>query len=198
MSAIPLSRLSLLSVLFSVACTCASYAADPQLYAGDGTVFVLSDGTVIVDYGDSSRPAEAYEPTGGSSVALISDGATTRLVSAAEPAPLGTKTKVPLDGTQPSAVAQFSGFVSLAPTQTASQWALQVFDNETGVLVFESKFSNPEPTASSRSQRTVVCPLGRCTCVVPAGRSGVCWCFCGLLGEPHCILIRIVFGILPD
>lgn len=118
---------------------------------------------------------------------LISNGTKSTLLAPGATTPSGTKTKVKLDGAGCNVVGEFNGTLCV-DNQGNDQWSIAVYDSS-NTLIFEYLLGQTG-TASGSGGCEVTCPGGGCSCSAP----GICWCFCGLFGEPHCIHIRIVIG----
>ncbi|MCK4343128.1 MAG: hypothetical protein KAY37_15545 [Phycisphaerae bacterium] len=112
------------------------------------------------------------------------------------------------DGCQRYAVFQMTGILTLQPATEGTGWLLSIEDLS-GLERFSLKLEQKSPTAEPPSGRggdtgehhnycSATCPGGP---FHPGGScevdncDGIAWCFCGLIGEPHCVCISRLFAL---
>jgi len=173
-------------------------AADvtPLALASDGQaeVFVLSDGRVVVTEDDRGQhlglqikaSSPVYLGYGGNEFFLFSDSAndadkSVRMMPAVLRAPLAADP----EGCA-NAVLHIAGHVQITQ-DTEGQWTLRVVDDSMHAfgLTFDVVGSGVAdvPQGARAPRCTATCVNGSCECE----GYHVCWCFCGVFGEPHCI-----------
>jgi len=104
-------------------------------YSGTGTVYVLEDGRVAIEYTSPSQEAHQLEIEDASEHYLISDGTTFTLLPPNTSPPAGTVSMVQLNGTGCEAVGRFAG--SLSVTSLGDDvWEIQV-QNVTSTVIFD-------------------------------------------------------------
>lgn len=168
----------------------ACFAADDlQAYQGEGGVWVLEDGRVVIDYSSPSTDSHGLTIDNASEHALISNGTTWTLLPPGSDPPVDTTIRIDLDGTGCGVVGHFAGELLISAINgVTGGWNISVLNNNETV-VFQYAFQQTGTDGNNMGCQAQ-CPGGSCSCNGP----GICWCFCGLLGEPHCIYIKIVIG----
>lgn len=150
-------------------------------YSGSGELFVLKTGQVVVVMSDIEE-SQGIVAQSDKGLLLVNDGSTWAIMTTA---PQLSVAVIVLDPeADPDAVLHLDGEISVS--SVGDDWLIYAQDSTTGTI-FETLFAPPFDEAQAASQCTANCPNGSCSC------SGfhICWCFCGLFGEPHCIgLIR--------
>gem|GEM_PF-5505668 len=152
-------------------------------------MWVLKDGRVVIDYVSPSKDSHGLTIDDASAHALISNGTTWTLLAPGTDPPGDTAIRIDLDGTGCGAVGHFAGELVVSPILgVTGGWSISVL-NDAETVVFHYAFQQTGTDGNSMGCQAQ-CPRGNCSCSGP----GICWCFCGLLGEPHCIHIKIVIG----
>ncbi len=175
-----------LSLIVVVGLPSASLALNLTSYNGLGSVFVLSDGTLILSYEDpnDSRPDDGLKIDRASEHLLISNGTTYTLLPPWEGLPLDTVSRQVLNGDGGTAVAEFFGTLALVGSG-GDDWLIEVSKN--GTVLFEYEMSETGIGSSRPSSCSVRCSGDTCSCSGP----GICICFCGLFETPTCVNIRL-------
>lgn len=155
-------------------------ALDP--YTGAGKIHVLSDGRLLIEHHEPAQDGTAFLIEDGTSHFLISDGTKARIISPLEVVPSGTKTKVPFTGDGSQSVGEFAGTVRLT-SPAEDEWLMQVEDD--GTVIFEYRFASLGQGAQAGGCYVPSSCGGGCSCTACV----ICWCFCGLFNDPHCICI---------
>jgi hypothetical protein len=163
-------------------------------YSGPGEVFVLGDGRIVVLMPETQPDAlgfyvesagELYLSHAGQDFYLSSDNASTareqtRASTVALRMPLATT-----EGYASRAVLHIAGHVTLAE-DTTEAYSLIASDTAGQTFATSFKLGGGAAATAQGSSCTVDCDqngIADCTC----SGFAVCWCFCGLFHEPHCI-----------
>jgi hypothetical protein len=157
-----------------------------QAFKGCGVVYVIQDGRVAIEYTSGSVEANGLSIDQVSDHYLISDGTKSSLLAPGQSVPPGTKTRTRLNVTGCETVGQFEGSLSVTGQQDGS-WVIEVRNGTT--LMFSYHYQE-NAVSNATGGCSVQCAHGSCSCSAP----GLCWCFCGLFGEPHCIHIGLSVG----
>ncbi|MCC6361306.1 MAG: hypothetical protein IT450_21415 [Phycisphaerales bacterium] len=166
-----------------------AFAAGLEEYSGDGTVFVIEDGRVVLVYDCTpSKDADLLVIDDVSDSYLISNGTKASILGPNTSPPTGTTMMVQLNKTGCTAIGQFEGTLNVVD-QGNGAWSIEVV-NSSSTLIFEYGFGQ-SGTSSSGGGCSATCTGGSCSCSEP----GICMCWCGpITGTPYCLHISVVLG----
>ncbi len=181
------TRVFVAALCFSLVSS-AALADGPTPYQGSGTVYVIEDGRVAIEYASGERAAEALLIDRASEHFLITNGTTASILAPGVPVPSGTTSKIKLAGTGCNAVGQYAGTLTLR-CEASGNWRVQVAAGN--VTTFDYLFDYQAEASMPSGGCVVHCPQGSCSASGP----GINWCFCGLFGEPHCVHIGLAFAV---
>lgn len=165
------------------------FAAGLEEYSGDGTVFVIEDGRVVLVYDCTpAKDADLLVIDDVSDQYLISNGTKGSILDKNTSPPTGTTMMVQLNKTGCNAIGQFEGTLNVVD-QGNGAWSIEV-ENSSSTLVFEYAFGQ-SGTSSSGGGCSATCAHGSCSCTTP----GICMCWCGpITGTPYCLHVSVVLG----
>lgn len=153
--------------------------ADLEEYTGTGTVYVIENGRVVIEYTSPAEEADGLVIDDVSEHFLISSGATATLLPPWESTPPGTTSKTKLNGTGSSAIGQYQGTLSVTENADGSWHVAVVGGSLITSFYYDFNFLTEVVPGTCCTQ---VCGEDWCN-----SNAEVCWCFCGVFGEPHCI-----------